>query len=113
MRCSSSLHLFLPSVSIAAVLIFLVSCSHPCEASRVLSEDVLVLQSLQKGPVPPSGHNGCTNVPGGGGPPCISGMNFAGRLMPPPPPSSLQPDPHHQIQMVPFRTVPEDSYRSL
>ncbi|OMO78432.1 hypothetical protein CCACVL1_14387 [Corchorus capsularis] len=112
MRCSSSSHLFL-LVSIGAVLIFLVSCSHPCEASRVLSEDVLVLQSLQKGPVPPSGHNGCTNVPGGGGPPCISGMNFAaGRLMPPPPPSRLQP-PNDQIQMVPFPTAPEDSYRSL
>ncbi|EOX94529.1 Uncharacterized protein TCM_004138 [Theobroma cacao] len=81
MKC---LHLF---VFVTAVN-FLLS-THPCEASRLLNEDVLVLQSLQKGPVPPSGRNGCTNIPGRGGPPCTSHRAFAGHIMAPP---RLQPD---------------------
>ena len=90
MRC---LHLFL----VTAAVIFLVS-THPCQASRVLNEDVLVLQSLQKGPVSPTGHNGCTNIPGRGGPPCTNQMTFAGHVMDPP--RRLQPD-----QMVPFSSA--------
>ncbi|KAI8561047.1 hypothetical protein RHMOL_Rhmol04G0305900 [Rhododendron molle] len=42
--------------------------------------DVLILESLQRAPVPPSGSSGCTNIPGGGGPSCLVAqeMNFAG-----------------------------------
>ncbi|GFZ14232.1 hypothetical protein Acr_24g0004220 [Actinidia rufa] len=41
----------------------------------------LLLGSLQKGPVPPSASSGCTNIPGTGGPICLTAvqeMNFAG-----------------------------------
>lgn len=43
----------------------------------------LSLQSLQKGPVPPSGSSGCTNIPGQGGPNCPNKeMHFAGNALP-------------------------------
>ena len=87
-----SLHLFL----VTAAVIFFVS-THS-QASRVLNEHVLVLQSLQKGPPTPSGHNGCTNIPGRGGPPCTSQRTFAGHVMAPS--RRLQPD-----KMVPFSTA--------
>ncbi|KAJ4726838.1 hypothetical protein OWV82_000035 [Melia azedarach] len=44
----------------------------------------LALQSLQRGPVPPSG-NGCTYIHRRGGRHCTSQMNFACRAMLPPP----------------------------
>ncbi|XVF32432.1 hypothetical protein REPUB_Repub17cG0082300 [Reevesia pubescens] len=91
MRC---LYLFLAIVALICVV-----RNHPCQASRVLNEDdVVVLQSLQKGPVSPSGHNSCTNIPGRGGPPCTSQRTFAGYVMSPP--RRLQPD-----RMVPFSTL--------
>ncbi|KAJ4726837.1 Collagen alpha-1(II) chain-like [Melia azedarach] len=49
------------------------------------------LQSLQRGPVPPSG-NGCTYIPGRGGRHCTDQMNFAAHVMPPPPPPSKYQD---------------------
>ncbi|KDP40287.1 hypothetical protein JCGZ_02285 [Jatropha curcas] len=58
------------------------------QASRLLHEDLnkgLVLESLQRGPVPPSGPSGCTNGPNSGGPSCpntVSQMNFAGAALP-------------------------------
>ncbi|KAL9161767.1 hypothetical protein ABFS82_07G042200 [Erythranthe guttata] len=46
----------------------------------LLKDKSLFLNSLQKGPVPPSGPSGCTNIPGSGGSPCpINEMHFAGR----------------------------------
>ncbi|KAK8674461.1 hypothetical protein V6N13_112752 [Hibiscus sabdariffa] len=82
---------------VTATLIFLV-CTPPYEASaRVVKEGYghdLVLQSLQKGPIPPSQPNGCTGISGTAGPPCIGGQAFAGHVMAPPPP---RPD-----QMIPF-----------
>ncbi|XVF71955.1 hypothetical protein PTKIN_Ptkin12aG0081700 [Pterospermum kingtungense] len=90
MRC---LRLFL----VTAAVILLVS-THPCQASRALNEDVLVLESLQKGPVTPSGPNGCTHIPGRSGPPCTNHRAFAGHVMAPPTPRRQQvPD-----QMVLF-----------
>ncbi|KAG8489653.1 hypothetical protein CXB51_017678 [Gossypium anomalum] len=70
---------------VTAAVIFLVS-THLYEASgRVLNGYDLVLQSVQKGePTPPSEHNGCTNIPGSNGPPCINQKAFAGRVMAPP-----------------------------
>ncbi|XVE77887.1 hypothetical protein DITRI_Ditri13aG0099800 [Diplodiscus trichospermus] len=89
MKC---LHLFLAT----AAVFFLVS-NHACEvaASRVLNEDVLVLQSLPKGPVSPSGHSSCTNIPGRHVPPCTSERTFAGHVMASP--RRLEPD-----RKVPF-----------
>lgn len=64
----------------------------PCKASRVLEDEkrewrkkgndyhIIVLQSLQRGPVTPSGPSGCTYIPGSGGSPCpVKEMNFAGK----------------------------------
>ncbi|KAH7577639.1 hypothetical protein JRO89_XS01G0279300 [Xanthoceras sorbifolium] len=45
-----------------------------------------VLESLQRGTVPPPGRNGCTFIPGRGGAPCTTQRNFAGRHVVPPPP---------------------------
>ncbi|KAJ0052296.1 hypothetical protein Pint_01772 [Pistacia integerrima] len=56
------------------------------EASRILEIKTLhhhqsefLLESLQKAPVPPIGKNGCTYIPGSGGPPCTNQRHFAGR----------------------------------
>ncbi|XWS36395.1 hypothetical protein CRYUN_Cryun20dG0081900 [Craigia yunnanensis] len=60
---------------------------------------IFLCQSLQKGPVSSSGHNGCTNIPGRGDPSCTSQRTFAGHVMATlmAPPRRPQPD-----QMVPF-----------
>ncbi|XVF80925.1 hypothetical protein PTKIN_Ptkin15bG0114400 [Pterospermum kingtungense] len=54
----------------------------PLDGEHWLVKDKLVLQSLPRGPVPPSGHNPCTNIPGretG-----ICSMNIAGNVVHPP-----------------------------
>lgn len=48
-------------------------------------EGPLLLESLQRGPVPPSSSSPCTNIPGGGGR-CTLEVNFAAVHSPPPPP---------------------------
>lgn len=60
------------------------------QASRILSGDLyskeLVLQSLPRGPVPPSGASGCTHIPNTGGPSCpntVNTMNVAGHVLSP------------------------------
>ncbi|KAL1561811.1 hypothetical protein AAHA92_04469 [Salvia divinorum] len=46
-----------------------------------LKSQFLLLESLARGPVPPSGPSSCTNIPGQGGPPCpLNEKHFAGRL---------------------------------
>lgn len=53
----------------------------PYTASRILygQETEIFLESLERGPVPPSGSSGCTYIPGGGGPNCpVQEMHFAG-----------------------------------
>ncbi|KAL3506059.1 hypothetical protein ACH5RR_031441 [Cinchona calisaya] len=59
----------------------------PGQATRVLhgqekelmEKAQILLQSLPKGPVPPSDPSGCTYIPGSGGTGCpIKQMNFAG-----------------------------------
>ncbi|KDP44280.1 hypothetical protein JCGZ_05747 [Jatropha curcas] len=77
-----------------ALLVFLILT--PNEATRILDEEEenfmmmvvkkqgLILQSLQKGPVTPSGPNGCNYVPGRGGAPCTSQRTFAGHGVAPP-----------------------------
>lgn len=62
------------STIIVLVLLYHVHVQ-PCKAGRVLHEERelkmnIVLQSLQRGPVPPSGPSGCTNIPGSSGPNC-------------------------------------------
>ncbi|OVA05286.1 hypothetical protein BVC80_441g26 [Macleaya cordata] len=59
------------------VLLLLFLSTYPCEAAgRVLHEknrlvDIrLGLESLQRGPISPSGPSGCTNIPGSGGTDC-------------------------------------------
>uniref|UniRef100_A0A6N2N3F2 Uncharacterized protein n=1 Tax=Salix viminalis TaxID=40686 RepID=A0A6N2N3F2_SALVM len=53
------------------------------KASRILPEE-LSLQSLQRGPVPPSEGSGCTNIPGRDGPSCpqVNEMHYAGKGLP-------------------------------
>ncbi|KAJ9154203.1 hypothetical protein P3X46_027565 [Hevea brasiliensis] len=58
-------------------------------------EHFLHIESLQKGPVPPSASSPCTNIPKGGTGHCpnLNEMNFAGgrvNLVPPPPPPTFR-----------------------
>ncbi|GFZ08765.1 hypothetical protein Acr_20g0005730 [Actinidia rufa] len=75
-------------VSVALTLVVLVLLHvhvQPCKASsRTLKREYINLESLEKGPVPPSGPSGCTNIPGMGGPTCpsVQGMNYAGEALP-------------------------------
>ncbi|KAK8981131.1 hypothetical protein V6N11_059816 [Hibiscus sabdariffa] len=84
---------------IAAVI--LLASNHLYEASgRILNNDELLLQSVQKAkgvPTPPSRHNGCTHIPGRKDPPCIRQRAFAGHATAP---SGQQP-----IPMVPFHAA--------
>jgi hypothetical protein len=61
---------------------------HTEEGFRVMEEEGtnkdLLVESLQKGPVPPSAPSGCTYIPGRGGAPCTSQRGFAGHAMAPP-----------------------------
>ncbi|KAL1536097.1 hypothetical protein AAHA92_28799 [Salvia divinorum] len=51
-----------------------------------LKSQLLLLESLPRGPVPPSGPSSCTYIPGQGGPPCpLNEKHFAGRLRREPP----------------------------
>ncbi|KAJ6854639.1 hypothetical protein NC651_039551 [Populus alba x Populus x berolinensis] len=71
---------------IISVAIVLGPCSHqilaarPLEGEQWLKQDLGNIQSLQRGPVPPSGGSPCTHTPGrGNGGHCPLGeMNFAG-----------------------------------
>ncbi|RWR80938.1 hypothetical protein CKAN_00959900 [Cinnamomum micranthum f. kanehirae] len=70
------------------VMVHVLLSIHPSIASRVLCGDEvwktrqgLVLESLQRGPVPPSGRSGCTYVAGKPGPSClVNEMNVAGSV---------------------------------
>ncbi|KAL9689725.1 hypothetical protein QQ045_010114 [Rhodiola kirilowii] len=84
-----------PIVTFTATLLILllfVLDSHRADGIRMLhygNEDGdghrMVLQSLQRGTVPPSGPSGCTEIPGSTGPPCLvqeklfSGQSLPGR----------------------------------
>ncbi|KAK2400151.1 hypothetical protein P8452_07166 [Trifolium repens] len=67
-------------LNIILVLFLLLTIMHvqPNLGGRILNieKKELRLESLDKGPVPPSGPSGCTSIPGSGGPNCP--MNFAG-----------------------------------
>ncbi|TYH82410.1 hypothetical protein ES332_D02G058000v1 [Gossypium tomentosum] len=70
---------------IALASLFLLALQfHAISGTRLLHEETMLvntkldLQSLQKGPVPPSERSSCTNIPGGGGPPCqLNEMHYA------------------------------------
>ncbi|XVF38376.1 hypothetical protein REPUB_Repub20aG0096200 [Reevesia pubescens] len=75
-------------LNIALVALLLLQV-HAISGSRLLDEEtklvnkVLELQSLQKGPVPPSDRSSCTNIPGNGGPGCpLKEMHYAGGSLP-------------------------------
>ncbi|GMP56125.1 hypothetical protein CsSME_00020713 [Camellia sinensis var. sinensis] len=80
----------LSSVVISMLVVLLLF--QPSIASRVLHEehkgvgknrDTMVMASLNRVPVPPSGPSGCTNIPGSNGPPCpFQEKNFAGDALP-------------------------------
>ncbi|CAL5337500.1 unnamed protein product [Camellia sinensis] len=81
----------LSSVVISMLVVLLLF--QPSIASRVLHEeehkrvgknrDTMVMASLDRVPVPPSGPSGCTNIPGSNGPPCpFQEKNFAGDALP-------------------------------
>ncbi|KAK9146434.1 hypothetical protein Sjap_006337 [Stephania japonica] len=78
-----------------AILAFIIALSmiSSCNAGRPLHEEKhnwamkkrnggvvdLVIESLPRGPVPPSGPSGCTYIPGRGGPRCpLKGKKVAG-----------------------------------
>ncbi|KAL4272958.1 hypothetical protein GQ457_13G025740 [Hibiscus cannabinus] len=68
------------------LLLLLVLQDHAIRGSRILHEEELNLQSLQKGPIPPSQGSSCTNIPGNGGPPCLlNEMHYAAAAAYPPP----------------------------
>ncbi|KAK3193595.1 hypothetical protein Dsin_024905 [Dipteronia sinensis] len=79
------------NVFLVVTTLVLIMSMQQYEACRILYKEEKwmakhsVLQSLQKR-VPPMGPNGCTFIPGRGGPPCTTQRNFAGHAMPPPPP---------------------------
>ncbi|KAG2728027.1 hypothetical protein I3843_01G181600 [Carya illinoinensis] len=77
-------------LNIALAVLLLLSLLHvqPYKASRVLYDEgelthkELRLQSLPRGPVPPSGHSGCTYIPGTGGSGCpVNEMHYAGNAL--------------------------------
>ncbi|KAL5792792.1 hypothetical protein ACOSP7_001386 [Xanthoceras sorbifolium] len=67
----------------------LVAAMRPLEGEQWMKKEDsgrLAVQSLQRGPVPPSGPNPCTHIPGQGSGICsLNGQNFAGRVAPAPP----------------------------
>lgn len=74
--------LLINKIILAALVILLVHTQLPCKASRVFPGEVLLLQSLQKGPVTPPGGSGCTFIPGNGGSSCpVKEMNVAGNAL--------------------------------
>ncbi|XVE65895.1 hypothetical protein DITRI_Ditri08aG0036300 [Diplodiscus trichospermus] len=53
------------------------------EGSKLVNKGRLELQSLQKGPVPPSQGSSCSNIPRNGGPACpLKGMHYAASALP-------------------------------
>lgn len=68
------------NVVLALILLITIAYVKPNIATRVLNtKNKLQLQSLDKGPVTPSGPSGCTFTPGSGGTNCpVKEMNFAG-----------------------------------
>ncbi|OMO96234.1 hypothetical protein COLO4_15407 [Corchorus olitorius] len=79
---------------IFAIVLLLISFDQHVLATRPLDEEVqvptldknLILQSLQRGPVPPSGGNPCTNTPGRSRGRCmLTEMNGHGGVAHPPP----------------------------
>ncbi|XWS36391.1 hypothetical protein CRYUN_Cryun20dG0081500 [Craigia yunnanensis] len=59
-----------------------VGAMRPMDGKQWLVKDELVFQSLQPGPVTPSGHNPCTNIPGRETGVCkLGGINITGNVM--------------------------------
>ncbi|KAE8685536.1 hypothetical protein F3Y22_tig00111096pilonHSYRG00159 [Hibiscus syriacus] len=89
-----NLHHFL----VIAAVIFLVGNRLDDVSGRIINKNDLMLRAVQKAKgvhTPPSGHNGCTHIPGSRGSPCINQGAFTGHVMAP---SGLQPVP-----VVPLR----------
>ncbi|WOG83256.1 hypothetical protein DCAR_0102431 [Daucus carota subsp. sativus] len=80
---------------ISVTIMFLFSDFQSANAMRPLGEykawlkelPVPLVESLQRGPVPPSAANPCTHIPGGKSPGhcTLEEMNVAGRVYSPPP----------------------------
>lgn len=71
------------NILLALILILTIAHIEPNIASRVLNTKNKIqmsLQSLDKGPVAPSGPSGCTFIPGSGGTNCplVKEINVAG-----------------------------------
>ncbi|GMI64208.1 hypothetical protein HRI_000090100 [Hibiscus trionum] len=72
------------NIALVSLLLLLVLQVDAITGFRILHEEFklvnkeLHLQSLQKGPIPPSQGSSCTNIPGNGGPPChLNEMHYA------------------------------------
>ncbi|XP_021283166.1 uncharacterized protein LOC110415777 [Herrania umbratica] len=71
------------TVTFVAAVVLLLGFDRHVLAARPLDEvpfdEALIVQSLQRGPVPPSGGNPCTNIPGRNHGRCtLSEMNVVG-----------------------------------
>ena len=62
----------------------LASATRPLHGEHSFKNQALLLQSLQAGPVTPSGSSPCSHIPGTGI--CVSEMNYGRPLVHPPPP---------------------------
>ncbi|OMO54782.1 hypothetical protein CCACVL1_27577 [Corchorus capsularis] len=83
------------TVPLTVLLFILISAQlgaaiRPWQGEQLFRKIVPNFESLQRGPVPPSGGSPCSNVPGGTGK-CINGINAAGHLFRSPPPHPAFP----------------------
>lgn len=69
----------------------IVKAARPINGDEWLKKQhISLLESLPRGPVPPSTSSPCTYIPGGGGSgSCLNGRNFAGVGTPPAFPSAV------------------------
>ncbi|KAI5580330.1 hypothetical protein POPTR_008G163000v4 [Populus trichocarpa] len=59
----------------------------PMHEEQLLKKHVPLIESLQRGPVPPSEPSPCTHIPGGSGTCKLNEKNFVGRANRQPPPA--------------------------
>ncbi|KAJ6689286.1 hypothetical protein OIU85_005668 [Salix viminalis] len=59
----------------------------PLHGERLLKKHFWLIESLQRGPVPPSAASPCSHNPGGSGTCNLNEMNFVGRANRQPPPA--------------------------
>ena len=74
---------FISTILFSSNTLQLVSAKRPLRGEDGIKNKALLIQSLQAGPVPPSGSSPCSHIPGTGI--CINEKNYAGPFVHPPP----------------------------